>query len=506
MTAEWSSARPAPRTGAPAPFLVVNGDDDRDHGAELSGGVRMRGRCRLLTIEEALRLVLARVRPLPVEAVPLGAAAGRVLAERPAPPSTCRPSRAPRWTGSPARGGHARHAAGRRADRRRRPAPRARCRREAMAIATGGVVPDGADAVVPIEYVVEHDNEIEIAGRRARRARSAPRRRRRARATSSSRPGRASARPARRARGRRDRRGRVRAPAARRDPGDGNRAAPARRAARPGQIYEANGLMLAARSRGGRRRRRLAAVADDEDAHRAALERGLVADVLVTSGGVSVGPHDLVRAIRPSSASRRCSGASRSSRASRSRSACAARRSCSACPETRSRRSWASSSSCARRCSRCRAHARADAPVRAGRLGGCGATQPGRDEFVRARTRLATTGVVLDPLPGQESHMIVRPRGRTRSSTCRAARASSRPARRSATSGWLGRRCARRAVLPRAPSRRRDGDPPAADLHQRRVGDVPVRGEEARVAGLERDDLASGERSTAGRSPRRCGG
>jgi molybdopterin molybdotransferase len=38
-------------------------------------------------------------------------------------------------------------------------------------------------------------------------------------------------------------------------------------------------------------------VADDESAHRAALEHGLAADVLVTSGGVSVGPHDLVRRI-----------------------------------------------------------------------------------------------------------------------------------------------------------------------------------------------------------------
>ena len=36
-------------------------------------------------------------------------------------------------------------------------------------------------------------------------------------------------------------------------------------------------------------------VPDDEDAHRAALQRGLEGDVLVTSGGVSVGPHDLVR-------------------------------------------------------------------------------------------------------------------------------------------------------------------------------------------------------------------
>jgi molybdopterin molybdotransferase len=41
----------------------------------------------------------------------------------------------------------------------------------------------------------------------------------------------------------------------------------------------------------------LPAVADDESAHRDALRRGLEADVLVTSGGVSMGPHDIVRRI-----------------------------------------------------------------------------------------------------------------------------------------------------------------------------------------------------------------
>jgi molybdopterin molybdotransferase len=41
----------------------------------------------------------------------------------------------------------------------------------------------------------------------------------------------------------------------------------------------------------------LPAVADDDEAHRRALERALEADVVVTSGGVSVGPHDLVRRI-----------------------------------------------------------------------------------------------------------------------------------------------------------------------------------------------------------------
>ena len=63
-----------------------------------------------------------------------------------------------------------------------------------------------------------------------------------------------------------------------------------------GEIYESNGLMLAAVFvEAGGVVDRQESVADDDDAHRAALETGLEADVLVTSGGVSVGPHDLVR-------------------------------------------------------------------------------------------------------------------------------------------------------------------------------------------------------------------
>jgi molybdopterin molybdotransferase len=63
-------------------------------------------------------------------------------------------------------------------------------------------------------------------------------------------------------------------------------------------VYEANGLILATQlESAGAEVSRVPAVADDEAAHRDALERGLEADVLVTSGGVSVGPHDLVRRI-----------------------------------------------------------------------------------------------------------------------------------------------------------------------------------------------------------------
>jgi molybdopterin molybdotransferase len=66
----------------------------------------------------------------------------------------------------------------------------------------------------------------------------------------------------------------------------------------PGQIYEANGLMLgAALAAAGADVMSTAPVADDEAALGEALERALTCDVLVTSGGVSVGEHDLVRAV-----------------------------------------------------------------------------------------------------------------------------------------------------------------------------------------------------------------
>ena len=59
-----------------------------------------------------------------------------------------------------------------------------------------------------------------------------------------------------------------------------------------------NTTLLAAQLRSaGAEVEQLEAVEDDEDAHRGALEAGLRADVLVTSGGVSVGPHDLVRSV-----------------------------------------------------------------------------------------------------------------------------------------------------------------------------------------------------------------
>jgi molybdopterin molybdotransferase len=66
---------------------------------------------------------------------------------------------------------------------------------------------------------------------------------------------------------------------------------------RPGEIYESNTVLLAAQAvTAGATADVLDSVEDDPDATREALKRALAADVVITSGGVSVGPHDLVRA------------------------------------------------------------------------------------------------------------------------------------------------------------------------------------------------------------------
>jgi len=64
----------------------------------------------------------------------------------------------------------------------------------------------------------------------------------------------------------------------------------------PGQIYEANTVLLAAQlESAGADVRVWPPVADDEHATEAALRQVLDADVVLTSGGVSMGEHDLVR-------------------------------------------------------------------------------------------------------------------------------------------------------------------------------------------------------------------
>lgn len=65
-----------------------------------------------------------------------------------------------------------------------------------------------------------------------------------------------------------------------------------------GEIFDSNGPMVAAALRtSGARVQRIAAAADNLEAHRAALRQALLGDVVISSGGVSVGAHDLVRGV-----------------------------------------------------------------------------------------------------------------------------------------------------------------------------------------------------------------
>jgi molybdopterin molybdotransferase len=255
---------------------------------------------RLLTLDDAIARVLERVEPLPAERVPVRDALGRVLAEDaraavdlPPFPSSAMDGFAVRSADTPGRlPVVARIAAG-------RPAGRALAAGEAMGIATGGVVPEGADAVTPIEYVVEHDNDVEIPEAVATAANVRPRGGdvaagdvvvpRGARLGVAQLGALAAAGVVDVACGRRPRVVVLTTGTELRRPGE---------PLGPGEVYEANGLLLStALASAGAAVEELASVEDDDEAHRRAIARGLEADVLVTSGGVSVGPHDLVRRI-----------------------------------------------------------------------------------------------------------------------------------------------------------------------------------------------------------------
>src|SRR2546430_5919964 len=129
--------------------------------ASLSAG---RGMAELLPLEEALRRILDRVTPLGPEVVPLAAAAGRVVFEDAMavvdlPPfaSSAMDGFALRSADTPGRlPVVARIAAG-------VPAPRALEAGEAMAIATGGVVPRGGHSAVPLEHVFQYYNYLSIS-------------------------------------------------------------------------------------------------------------------------------------------------------------------------------------------------------------------------------------------------------------------------------------------------------------------------------------------------------
>jgi molybdopterin molybdotransferase len=365
----------------------------------------------LLTLEAAQALVLERAHPLGAERVALSDAAGRFLAEAavavvdlPPFPSSAMDGYAVRSADTPGRLPVVeRIAAG-------APATRALAAGEAMGIATGGMVPEGADAVIQHERVAEGDNSIEIPKTVAEQANIRPVGRdvpaggvvvpAGARLGAAQIGALAAAGVAEVACGRRPRVAILTTGTELREPGT---------PLGPGEVYEANGVMLAAQlAAEGAIVTRLAAVADDEDEHRRALAEGLEHDVLVTSGGVSVGPHDLVRrveaelgveeifwrvAVRPGKpVAFGIRGATLVFGLPGN-------------PVS----SLVSCELFVRPALRALQGAAVSGPTfAAGRLAVAVERNPARDDLLRARATVTGEGVSLEPVSGQESHMIVR--------------------------------------------------------------------------------------------------
>jgi molybdopterin molybdotransferase len=361
----------------------------------------------LPSIDEALALVLARAQPLAAEDVPVARAVGRVVAEQSLAVTDLPPFDSSAMDGYAVRAGDTpgaltvvgHSAAG-------KPETRALGAGEAIVISTGAVVPDGADAVVPVERTTGNVEVEGVSPGENIRPRGGDTRTgdvivehgdllRPAQLGALAAAGVVTVRCTRRPRVS------VLATGSElRTPGE---------QLAPGEIYESNTVMLAAQlESAGAEVTVLHSVGDDESATRAALERGLESDVLVTSGGVSVGPHDLVRgalaelgadevfwrvAVRPGKPI-----------------AFAVR------GETlvfglpgNPVSSLVAFELFVRPALLALQGARDSGPAYLpGVLGAAVRCNDSRDELVRARTRREDGAVVLEPLSGQESHMIVR--------------------------------------------------------------------------------------------------
>ncbi len=259
----------------------------------------------LISLAEAQRLVLERVEPLEAERVPIERATGRVLAEAALAVVDLPPFASSAMDGYALRAADTgsapvtlpvvgRIAAG-------GPASRPLGAGEAMAIATGGAVPEGADAVVPLEVVEEEGGRLAVpapveAGSNVRGRGGDVRAGetvlepgvvlRAGRVGALAAAGVAEIRCAKRPRV-----GILVTGSELRQPGEN---------LGPGQIYESNGLLLAtALQLAGAVPAQLGVVPDSEEEHERTMERALLGfDMLVTTGGASVGPHDLVRKVQ----------------------------------------------------------------------------------------------------------------------------------------------------------------------------------------------------------------
>jgi molybdopterin molybdotransferase len=363
-----------------------------------------------LPVADALAAVLAQAKALPEEDVPLAAAAGRMLArgvssmvDLPPFPSSSMDGYAVRAGDTPGVlpvVGHS--AAG-------RPSQRALGTGEAIEISTGAVVPEGADAVIPVERVEARPDEIEISAavpvgdnirRRGGDVQAGDEVLAAGNVLTAARIGAIAACGIDAIRAHRAPRVTILVTGSElRQPGEG---------LEPGQIYESNGIMLARiLTEAGAIVERLAPAEDSEAALEQALDRALEADVVVTSGGVSVGPHDLVRrveaalgveevfwgvAMRPGKPlAFGVRGATLVFALPGNPLSSLVGALLFVTPALRA----------------LQGHPDPAPPFRPGTLAREVRPRPERDDFARARISWTEAGPVLDPLAGQESHMIV---------------------------------------------------------------------------------------------------
>jgi len=365
----------------------------------------------LLSVDDALARILGHVEVLPTERVPLEEGIGRVSADAVVSPVDVPPFRSSSMDGYAVRAADlpgtlaivGRAAAG-------RPATMAVGVGEAIEISTGGVVPDGADTVVPVERVEVKLDEVAI-------------------------PESAPARNNIREPGGDALVGAVLLPA-------GELLTPARLGAlaacgiesvvthrrprvtivvtgtelRPpgeplarGQIYESNGVMLAAVMRAaGASVVRLAATEDTEDAHAASLEEALASDVVVTSGGVSVGPHDLVRRVQEALGVEEVFWGVAMRPGKPLAFGCRGKTLVFGLPGNPVSALVGCLLFVRPALLALTGHPHPAPPFRPGTLASAISQRPERDDFIRARVTWGADGALVEPIVGQESHMIAR--------------------------------------------------------------------------------------------------
>jgi molybdopterin molybdotransferase len=151
---------------------------------------------------------------------------------------------------------------------------------------------------------------------------------------------------------------------------------------------------------------RLAATEDTEEAHAVSLEKAFEADVVVTSGGVSVGPHDLVRQVQARLGVEEVFWGVAMRPGKPLAFGCRGRTLVFGLPGNPVSALVGALLFVRPALLALTGHADPGPPFRPGVLVAPIAQRPERDDFVRARVTWGEDGALIEPIVGQESHMI----------------------------------------------------------------------------------------------------